>query len=238
MMHGPLQRLNEVYHVGLLDPSTRTGRASLEAFLLSVSIHPEEWASIARCGGPTWTLERPGACYLDATALDDTAEAEITAWGLERGYLVPATIWRVWHYDDEGDSWGYMSFTDEAQARMEADCLDYEDEEIPSENGETLDPIEGMILTEAAMAALERWPEATMAQDGITILWAREVLALENPDLVGVWWNDDKNPEALSCPRGGIFPERLAEFRIYDEHGCAPPALFVGPGGADDDPSP
>lgn len=224
----PYVSLDEVFHVGLLDAETRTDRASLEAFLLSVSVDPEDWASIARCGGPTWTLDRPGARYIDAAALDDETEAGILSWGIGRGYAKPATIWRVWIYDDEGDNWGYMSFPDEAQARAEADEMDYEGEEIPSTSGEALESVQGHILTSSGMTALERWAEPTLALEGLVLLWAREVLLPKEADLMGVWWSEDYHPEALSCPRGGIFPERLEEFRISDEHGNSPGRLFLG----------
>lgn len=224
----PFLHLDEVNHVGRLDPGTRTSRASLEAFLLSVSVDPEDWRSIARCGGPTWTLERPGARYIDAASLDEETEAEILSWGIGRGYAEPATIWRVWIYDDEGDNWGYMSFPDEARARAEAAEMDYEGEEIPSKNGEALEFVQGHVLTSSGMMALERWAEPTLALEGLVLLWAREVLLPKEADLMGVWWSEDYHPEALSCPRGGIFPERLEEFRIFDEHGNSPGRLFLG----------
>ncbi|MCE6959671.1 hypothetical protein LAZ40_11640 [Cereibacter sphaeroides] len=227
-MNLPLIRLDEVFHVGQLDPAGREGRKSLEAFLLSVSIDPDEWASIARCGGPTWSFVRENANFLDATALDDATLSMIRDWAIESGYLETTTIWRVWDYDSEGDAWRYMEFTDEAQARSEASYIDPEDYggEIPSATGEPLDPVPGFVLTEAGMAELERLPSPTMADDGAVILWARHELLPREHDLVGIWWNDDHNPEALSCPRGGIFPERLAAFRIENEYGNTPPATF------------
>lgn len=208
--------LSEVFHVGSLEPASRTGRASLEAFMLSVSIDPEDWSSIARCAGPTWTLTCEGAQWLDATALDDTTMEEIIVWGMKRGYLKPAVLWRAWHYDDEGDSWGYMTCLSEATAILEAEDAVFEPGEIPSASGTPVDEVDGVLLTDEGMEALERWHDQTMGPEGALILWAREVLFPDNPDLVGIWWNEDLDPQSLSCPRGGIFPERLDRFDIRD----------------------
>lgn len=59
----PLTRIDAVAHVGTLDVTDRgvANRTSLEAFCLSVSVDPDAWRGIARCGGaPAWTLSRPG----------------------------------------------------------------------------------------------------------------------------------------------------------------------------------
>jgi hypothetical protein len=52
-----------------------------------------------------------------------------------------------------------------------------------------------------------------------------QINGLETPhtDLMGIWWNEDFDPQSLSCPRGGIFPERLDRFGILDPAGNAPP---------------
>ena len=208
-----------VWHVGTLERESRTARASLEAFMLSVSEHPDEWGSIARCGGTTWTLDRGDALWLDAHALDDDALRAIREWGIARGYAEARTIWRAWHYDDELDDWRYMSFLDEEKARYEVDGDDCPEGEVPSENGELVDTEDGVVLTDLGMSRLERWHDRTMGEDGLLILWAQDVLLPENPEMVGIWWYDDTHPEALSCPRGGLFPERMGDFEIRDEHG-------------------
>lgn len=76
------------------------------------------------------------------------------------------------------------------------------------------------------MEALERWDSPASADDGLLILWARKQLLPSRPDLVGIWWDEKHDPLALSCPRGGILPERLAEFEIAGPSGeIAPVAL-------------
>lgn len=213
----------EVFHVGSLETASRTDRASLEAFMLSVSLDPEDWTSIARCAGTTWSLACERARWLDAMALDDTAMTEISTWGMERGYIRPAVLWRAWHYDDEGDTWRYMTCLSESQAILETEDVEFEAGEIPSASGTPVDKVDGVLLTDEGMAALERWHDRTMGLEGTLILWAREVLLPEDPDLVGIWWNEDHDPQSLSCPRGGIFPERLELFEIRDPAGNVPP---------------
>lgn len=209
----PVVILPEVFHVGSLCRADRTGRASLEAFMLSVSRDPEDWSSIARCAGPTWSLRLERAAYLDAMALTDADWKAIIDWGVEAGLATRALIHRAWHYDDEADDWRFMPFADPAAAAAEIEDIEAEDGEVPSETGGLLDAVPGVILTETGMRALERWHNPTDGADGLLILAARE-LARGDPDLVGVWWDEDHHPEALSCPRGGILPERLDRFEI------------------------
>jgi len=222
-----LREIAEVTHVGDLDPTSRTARPSLEAFMVSVSCDPEDWEMIAQCGGQHWTLQSEGALWLDAHAIDKDQEQLIAAWGIERGHATAATLWRAWSYDSEADAWGYGIFDIEEDARDEIDPdfeLDHDGTgEVPSANGSLLEPIKGAVLTDQGMEALERWHDRTGAADGLLILWAREVLLPEMPDVVGIWWDDDHDPNGLSCPRGGVFPERLDRFEIANDHGALPP---------------
>ena len=206
--------LPEVFHAGTLRPADRTSRASLEAFMLSVSLDPEDWASIARCGGETHALHREDARYVDAMAMGGADMAEVMDWAVAAGHAQPAVIWRVWSWDDEGDTWRYLEFADREAAEHEIGPDRELDEDAPTDSGARLEARRGHILTPSGMAALERWHAPTNAQDGALILWAREVAAGADDRIVGVWWNEDHDPEALSCPRGGIFPEKLAGFRI------------------------
>jgi hypothetical protein len=102
---------------------------------------------------------------------------------MDRGYLRPALLWRAWHYDDEGDRWGYLTLVTEEEALAETEDLDFAEGDIPSESGTPIDEVDGFLLTEAGMRALERWHEPTLGAEGALILWARETLLPENPDL-------------------------------------------------------
>lgn len=212
----PLTRIDAVAHVGTLDPGRRAvaNRFSLEAFCLSVSVDPDAWRGIARCGGaPDWTLSHPGALWFDACALSDAQEAEITDWAVCEGLAERTTLWRSWFYDDEADDWSYMILPDEEAAIAEAE----EDwEESGPDEGPAVEPFDGVRLTAAAMTALERWADAYHAMGGLVILFADRVLAPALPDLVGVWWDEIDDPLSLSCARGGVLPSRIALFEIAE----------------------
>lgn len=212
----PLVRIDAVAHVGTLDPGRRAvaNRFSLEAFCLSVSVDPDAWRGIARCGGaPDWTLSRPGATWFDACALSDGQEAEITDWAVSQGLAERMTLWRSWRFDDEADDWGYMILPDEGSAIAEAE----EDwEEAGPDGGPAVEPFDGVRLTPAGMTALERWADPHHAMGGLVILFADRVLAPALPDLVGVWWDELDDPLSLSCARGGVLPSRLHLLEIRE----------------------
>lgn len=223
----PFTAIDTVWHVGTLELSDRTDRRSLEGNLLSVSQHPDTWSDIARCAGIIWKLERDGALWLDALALSDEQEAEIRAWALSEGLAREATLYRVWHFDGEADDWGFFEFENEERAFKELDDPEeWDGVEIPSESGEQLDRIAGVVLTDAGMEAVGRWADVTHAGDALLMIWADRVLKPGNADLMGVWWYEDDNPLSLSCPRGGVFVDRLSEFEIIDERGNEPPESF------------
>ena len=217
-----LVEIPEVFHVGDLDTAARTARASLEAFMLSVSEFPEDWERIARCAGRHWTLTCAGASWLDASSLTGDQVAQIAAWGVKRGHAVPARLWRAWSLDTEAETWGYSDFCDRTSALAQIDQEAGADG-VPSANGRLLEPVRSLVLTDEGMTALERWHDRTGALEGLVILWAREVLQHDVPALVGVWWDEVHDPDILSCPRGGIFPEKLDLFEIVDDFGALPP---------------
>lgn len=211
-MELPLIAIDTVWHVGSLEPESRTARASLEGPCLSVSVDPEDWGMIARIAGDTWTLERPGALWVDACNLSDLQEAALMDWATGAGLALAAPLWRAWHFDDEADDWRYMAFTtrDSALYELDGDAA----EEGPADDGTRLDCVQGHVLTDAAMAQLERWHDPMDALYGAVILFAMSRPVDVAPDLVGVWWSEEHDPLSLSCPRGGILPGRLAGFTV------------------------
>ena len=207
----PYIQIDEVYHIGTIETEDRgmQAKGSLEAFCLSVSLHPEDWSSIARLGGsPLWSMSRPGSLWLDVLALEPHSRAEIESWAEQAGYVEPSTHWRAWFSDEEGN-WSFMRCDSLEAADRE---IDNPEDEGPCPDGSRIDLEEGYRLTERGMRELERWQEASDAQDGMIILYARDVLAPAEPRLAGLWWDETYDPGALSCPRGGILPARLSEF--------------------------
>jgi hypothetical protein len=212
----PLTRIDAVAHVGSLDAGRRgvANRYSLEAFCLSVSVNPDAWRGIARCGdAPEWTLARSGAVWLDACSLSDAQEEEIIDWAVGAGLAERTTLWRSWRFDDEADSWAYMVLPDQDAAIAEAE----EDwEGSGPDEGPAVEPVDGVRLTAASMCALERWSDPCHAIGGLVILFADRVLAPAIPDLVGIWWDEIDDPLSLSCARGGVLPSRLPLLEIRE----------------------
>lgn len=203
-------KIDAVCHVGSMDVANKTNRSSLEAMMLSVSVDPEEWASIARCGGPEWTLNREGAEYLDAHSLSDDEMDDIRIWAVEKGYAEEKDIWRAWSFDSESEDWRYMQFETKEAAEYEVeDDIDEDVKCEQTEDGHPVEKVSKMVLTDAGMSALERWQDKLSGDEGIVILWAREEMLPLHDNMVGIWWPEIHSPEDLSCPRGGIFPERL-----------------------------
>lgn len=216
------KNIDEVWHVGSLDPASRTRRPSLEGPCLSVSVDPQDWGHIARIAGPVWTLNRPGATWLDACNLTDSERAGIMSWAEAEGLAEPCELWRAWIYDSEADSWSYMTCADYESALEEIDG-DTLCDGVPSETGGLVDSVSGWSLTDRGMETLERWADRLDGEAGAIILYAMLKLAPEMPELAGIWWDELHDPLSLSCPRGGILPERLGEFEIADELGSLPP---------------
>ncbi|MFG6084253.1 hypothetical protein ACEUZ9_000755 [Paracoccus litorisediminis] len=219
-----------VWHVGTLERADR-GRKSQESYeghLFSVSEFPEDWSDITHLSGEVWEMTREGAEWLDIHALNEDELAEIRAWAIDARLAVTAPVFRTWRFDSEGGSWGYCEFTDQsdALAEIEGEELGAADD-IPSQSGGLLDEVAGIILTPEGREAIGRWRGATHADDALVILWADLVLKPEHPDLMGVWWYDDHDPAALSCPRGGVFEDRLGEFTFDGERGASPPESFL-----------
>jgi len=214
-MNIPYIQVDEVFHVGALEVSqkARQAKGSLEAFCLSVSLHPHDWTSIAKLGGnPVWQLSRPGSLWLDVLTLKAAARANIIAWAVDQGFAEPATYWRSWSTDDDGE-WSYIRCASLEAAEYE---LDDPDEEGPCADGSRMDVEHGHRLTELGMTELERWQDASECLDGVVILYARDVISAEEPRLAGLWWGEAYDPAILSCPRGAILPSRLSQFETVN----------------------
>lgn len=222
------RKIDRVQHVGSLDISSRSQRASLEGPCLSVSVDPEDWGQIARIAGPTWQLSCRGALWLDACALPADVRCEILEWAAENGFLEAHQVFKAWSYDSEIDEWRYFRLKSREAAEAEVDDDWSDEEEIPSQSGTLIDEENGYRLTERGMDALERWADDLMAEDGALILWAMLKLAPEMPTLAGIWWEEERDVLALSCARGGVLPGRLDMFDIEDEYGNSPPIRSRG----------
>ena len=220
MTRWPLTRKDTVSHVGTLEYSDRqSGRKpSLEAFCLSVSDHPEDWRSIACLGdAPQWALSRHNSFFIDVMAFSDDQNDLVRDWAITSGYARQEQLWKAW-FTNESDEWCYMLLKSREAAQMEVEDYDVPEGEGPAPDGSCVEPVEDLVLTEAGEERLDRWRNDIQGFDGALILFCREVIRKENPDIVGIWWDETYDPDMFSCPRGGLFPECLPEFEKHLEH--------------------
>lgn len=207
-----LTKLSHVTHVGSLNILDKGVRGpSQEGLGVSFSLHPEDWERIAKIGGqPWWSANLSGKKILDGHHFVKTYASELEAWGISQGYVTPCTAWRYTWYDDEiEDELSAMAASRE-EAEGEVDYM--EEDQYTIEEVQGLAPTQKLVDAMALHASDKGKPSLSALQDLATV-WARD------QELAGVWWNDMYDPDALSAPRGVIFPEHVESvgFKLQKE---------------------
>lgn len=216
--------INSVYHVGTMKPENlglNSGSGSLEGRCLSVSQCPHAWTQIAKLGGnDLFELSKTGGRFLDVISVlnDPKLHTEITNWAISNGYAKRTTAFRVWTDDDESGEWSYFTVGTRKEAIHEININD-----DPSFNpdvdgpggGPRIEPIDIVAGTEKLwIESGAKLPAAQDASDLIILVFAaKEGKPRFGVDLDGVWWNENFDPDRLSAPRGGIFPERIQDWK-------------------------
>lgn len=90
-MSWPTAVLNEVRHVGTMNPSDRQ-RNKFDGPGLSVTQAPAAWRNKAILSGNEWVLTCPDGCFLNASDVDEAHLDESTTWGLENDLLEPCLV--------------------------------------------------------------------------------------------------------------------------------------------------
>jgi hypothetical protein len=191
----PVIVLDELTHVGALDPALK-GTWSLEGRGLSVSQHPEDWASIARLPGETWHFPHGPQPFLNFHELTPEQRQAITDFGLDAGYIVEAPAWEVTAWDEEWEQERIMLLLDEDEALDESE-----------EQGGEVQAITTMVATELFPDQTVKEGQAHVDQI-LAAIWVDE----KAPGFHGVWWADDYDPDRLSAPRGVISGSKIAEW--------------------------
>jgi hypothetical protein len=196
----PSIAFDTLWHVGSMNPADK-GTASYEGQGLSVSVHPEDWAAIARLGNnPTWVLTRPGGALLDAHALTDAQRDGIEAWGHQQGFVEPAQRWIVEFWDEDLDDTVTMT------------CLTREEADAEAEFRISADDSPATVREVTRFVATPAFPDPTVQPgasdifEPLTALW----VSAHRRDLDGVWFADRYDPATLSCPRGVLAVDRVA----------------------------
>lgn len=185
-----------LWHVGTLEQGDKHSQfsGSYEGAGLSVSRHPEEWRGIAGLPGSDWQCDLGDNRFLDRWQLSKGQERAVENWAIEAGLLEPVTRWEVrWHDDELGRD-------------VSIHCDSYDEALTEADD----DP---QAITETrALAVTPRLSSFTGTPAGDTASafdLSLTAYAEAETDFDGVWWEDDYDPVALSCPRGVILPSRL-----------------------------
>lgn len=220
----PLIHLDRVYHIGTLN-SAHKGRThnahSLEGGCLSVSCCPMAWRRIARLGGGhLFELHRPEGAFLDLhAALDnERIRQEATEWARDEGLIEMRQMWRAWYFDDELGDWCWSIHASHEDAQNEA--LDAAMSDVPADIGapEGHEGVEVIRVVAGTPLFNERvgWSRSDDRDvaDMAVMLWAQSALPSRHGiQLDGVWWRENYDPARLSAPRGGLFPERMSDWK-------------------------
>ena len=209
----PLYRPRRVWHVGDLDRPRPRSEGSYEGPGLSISECPEICAEIARLPGVTWELhrhDRRRGRFVDYLALSPAERAGLTAAAITAGLLTPTTWFRVTYRDDDLEDDRVMVFRDRSQAEAEATALNCDDS--PTDDAPpALSDYDGYDATPAMHG---RWAAhfSGAINDGQCEEMAHLMILADYDEYDGVWWHERHAPEALSAPRGVIFPAALGRW--------------------------
>lgn len=215
-----LYRPSAVYHAGsLVKPASR--RQSYEGSALSVSLCPDAWSRIARLGGPIHEFTKPGMAFLSFYDLDEDVIAHITAWAVAEGLLETAVAWRAWSWDDEFETWRYMVCPTEAAARAELPDDEADVGNLPDGAVSLVEPMPINRLTPVGVTRADGYGGDCDATDIAAQFWIEDILRTEIPPVVGLWWEERFDPDALSAPRGAIVPSAIQELAVKVV-GCSP----------------
>lgn len=177
-------QLEEVWHVGSLKLQDRKAK-SYEGSGISVSVNPEEWQSIARLRGETWTVRADR--YLNFAEWHSVTEedrASLRSWAVTQGWIEEVTAYRVTYFDDEWEQDFTLEFDTFEEAEVEAEAMEVEVESVTSHR------------------ALPAFPQERGDGDPTELVFVEWVS--RHSALDGVWWDDAFDPQRLSCPRGVI----------------------------------
>jgi hypothetical protein len=191
------RRIEYGYHLGSLDASLK--RHSLEGEGVSISHCPREWASITPLAGEGFLLTKAGAEFCDYHQFkqDKPWMARARKWAIEEGWAVLAWLYEVSSYDDEYEQDRASICEDAQEAKDEAEAY-----------GGGIRRFRGLKPTPKL--------EEHLKTEGAGILGVTDdyVVALyveaNNPEVEGMWWEDDYDPSVLSAPRGVIFTRSLS----------------------------
>lgn len=197
----PMRSFKKLWHVGTMNARNKRP-GSYEGAGLSVSLHPEDWKNIADIGGQTWELTKPGNRFVNYHRLSKQQRAQVSKWGIEHGYAVRSSVFKVEFFDEEINEERHFLFTSLEEA--EAEQQDWPDA--------TLTPMpRGSVIGTKKLMQRTHNPQADdpiITPDLLAVVYVEDELGAD-----GVWWSDTYDPAGLSAPRGVIFPSKLNSWK-------------------------
>lgn len=217
----PIVYMPSVVRVGRpIPPVMHAGRASHEGKCLSVSECPDNWVRIAKLGGMPWfEMTREGGRFLDFHSM---YPGPLRRWALRDGL---AEVVRAYEVRDQLGSTELRCF--DLVFRDSDDPLNVDDGDGDGDVAVSLyeseDDAERHADECGADVVRRRLVVPTYAacdlagyRDDSRLMFRDDVLAVilaERYGLDGVWWDDVDDVDGLSSPRGGILPDKVAEWK-------------------------
>ncbi len=197
-----------VWHMGTLQREEK-GWESHEGDGLSVSLDPDIWRRLARLSGSLYQLEKEQAAFLDAYhcfSLPPLMRA-VWKWGLREQYVERRKVYRVDWYDFEEENWRRFSFLSGPEARAE-----YRSLRLTTPQDVRYNTFVGYVPTnKMRLRAHHRALPLAFVRDFALSFYAQDHL----PEIDGLWWEEQHDPNAFSAPRGVIFTHQLSSWKCF-----------------------
>jgi hypothetical protein len=203
----PVVFKKDLIHIGRLDLPRIEGRNTYEPGCLSVSHCPDVWQRLIRSPqerSKRYTLNRRDQTPLQLVCVhtllkDPQWRIRVQTYLIEQELAAEATLYQVSCFDDELDDTLISLHPDYDTALIEAD-----------EDADAVCSVKALIPTPRLIERLGFIPDPIQMEDvGVAVYFE----ACE-PDVDGLWWEDELNPACYSAPRGGLFQSRLTRIRI------------------------
>jgi len=208
ILNFPVILKSDLIHVGRLDQPRITGRNSYEPGCLSVSECPDVWQRIMRSpqiNPKRYTLNRADQSPLKLVCVHTLLEVDgcepMAQYLIDQKLAVRSTLFQASYEDDEIGGTLTSLHTEYASALETA----MEDEEQVTE-------VEALLPTEALIARLGFTPDPIQMDDVALAIYFED----REPEVDGLWWEDDLDPLSYSAPRGGLFQSRLERIKMSE----------------------
>src|SRR5690554_18888 len=184
MLDNLLVKINDVFHVGDLNESTRTGY-SYEGNSLSVSTHPSAWIKINRITSEQ-VICLKNQLFLDVYKVKENKAfmQQIFDYALENSYAKKEKLYSYEFYDDNDDL-----------CKVVVDDLSEIDEDCE------YDEFIGLVATEKLLEYFEMKSIDSALLDDFLIM----VYCLKETNINKFYWFDVLDVLNYSAPRGAIF---------------------------------